>query len=313
MTDEAPVIAIVGPTAVGKSALALEIARRVGGEIMTADSRQVYRYMDVGTAKPTAAERAMAPHHMLDLVEPGDTYTAGRYREEGTRVLARLATSGTPALVAGGTGFYIRSLLDGMLPPAVEPNPELRKVLRALAADAGPHALHSRLAELDPTSAARIHPHNVPRLVRALEIIDALGGPIPSRQGREVPALYIGLTMDRVRLRMRSDQRVLAQMESGLVEETALLLAMGYDPASPALTGFGYAQMVAYLTGSMTRDVAIMAYQQATRAYIRRQMTWFRANSSINWIDAEGCPIDEAMRLITAWTSRAVPRDAPPA
>lgn len=300
MSSSAPVVAIVGPTAVGKSRLALEVATRLGGEIVTADSRQVYRYMDIGTAKPVPAERAAVPHHMLDLVEPNDVYTAGRFRMEGTRVLDRLAAQAVPALVTGGTGFYVRTLLEGLAPPAVPPDAELREALRALVAAEGAEALHRRLAARDPVSAARIHPRDVPRVVRALEIVEGTGERVAPVHFDERPALYVGLTMDRAQLHQRADRRIVQQMESGLVEETRLLLAMGYDPTSPALAGFGYAQMVAYLRGDVTLDEAVRLYQAATRRYIHRQMTWFRGNPHIHWMEAGDRTLDAVLQLIRA-------------
>jgi tRNA dimethylallyltransferase len=299
------IVAIVGPTAVGKSALALHLAQQFGGEIVTADSRQVYRYMDIGTAKPTPHDQAVLPHWMIDLVEPSEVYTAGRYRAEGERVLRRLAAEGRPAFVAGGTGFYIRALLDGVRLPQVEPDTALRARLREEAEQQGAEALWRRLEEIDPRSAARIHPNNLPRTIRALEVTEKLGAPVPSpAAGRRYPVLYIGVTMDRSRLHGIADRRVLSQVDSGLADETRLLLAMGYDSSSPALDGFGYRQMVAYLEGRSTLDQAIRDYQTATRRYIRRQMTWFRSDPRIRWLDAAESPVDRATALARTWLDR---------
>jgi tRNA dimethylallyltransferase len=296
------IVAVVGPTAVGKSALALQLAREFGGEIVSADSRQVYRYMDIGTAKPTAAERAVVPHRMIDLVEPSEVYTAALYRSEAERVLARLEAERRPAFVVGGTGFYVRALLDGLALPEVAPDPGLRRRLYQEAEIQGAEALWRRLENADPVSAARIHPHNLPRTVRALEVVEKLGGPVPSgsRESRW-SALYIGLTMDRERLNAVADARVVAQVNEGLVEETRLLLAMGYDPASPALDGFAYRQMTAHLQGRMTLPEAITDYQAATRRYIRRQRTWFRREPRIRWFDREHADAREISREVRAW------------
>ena len=281
------VIVIVGPTAVGKSALSLRLAERFGGEIVTADSRQVYRYMDIGTAKPTPQERVLVSHRMIDLVDPSQVFTAATYREEGERVLHRLAAEGRPAFVAGGTGFYVRALLDGLSLPPVPPDPELRARLRREAATLQSPALWQRLEQVDPASAARIHPNNLPRIIRALEVVETLGGPVPrSRPAPRHDALYIGLTMDRQRLHAIADARVREQVRAGLVEETQLLLTMGYSPAGPALDGFGYREIIAHIGGHLSLEEAIEGYQTATRRYIRRQMTWFRADTRIRWFDA---------------------------
>lgn len=299
------IIALVGPTAVGKSALALRLADEFGGEIVTADSRQVYRYMDIGTAKPTAAERVLVSHRMIDLVEPSQIYTAELYRQEGQRVLARLQAEGRPAFVSGGTGFYIRTLLDGIQLPEVPPDPYFRAQLYAEAGREGPEALWQRLSDVDPRSAARIHPNNLPRTVRALEVIDRLRGTVPlPNAGKELPALYVGLRMERAKLHAIADARVLAQVDAGLVEETRLLLSMGYDRSLPALDGFGYRQMLAHLDGRMTLAEAITDYQAATRRYIRRQMTWFRADRRIHWLDAEESSPNQAASLVRSWLDR---------
>jgi tRNA dimethylallyltransferase len=296
-------VVIVGPTAVGKSALALALAERFQAAILTADSRQVYRYMDIGTAKPSREEQARVPHYMLDLVEPSEVYSAGRFALEGQRVLDRLEEENRISLVVGGTGFYIRALLQGLSLPPVAANPEYRSTLLEEAKVRGADALHKRLAELDPASAARIHPSNVPRVVRALEIIDALGGPVPvpGPAPDRRPALYLGLTMDRSELRRVVDRRVLGQMDAGLLEETRLLLSMGYDPASPALDGFGYRQMIAYLRGEHGLDEAVRSYQTATHQYVRRQMTWFRSDPRIRWLPAGPDLRQRATSVISDW------------
>jgi tRNA dimethylallyltransferase len=281
-----PIVVLAGPTAVGKSQLALQIAEQFGGEIVTADSRQVYRYMDIGTVKPTRSEMARVRHHMIDLIQPDEQYSAQRFREEGLRVLRGIAARGRIAVVAGGTGFYLRALLDGMVLPAVPPNEIFREELREVARVHGSQALHARLAQADPVSARRIHPHNAPRLVRALEIVEALGGPIPvGKPTDELRALRLGLTRDRSDLHAIADARVLHQIENGMVDETRDLLAMGYVSNSVALSGLGYREMVSYLEGRSSLDGAIADYQAATRRYIRRQYTWFNADKRIRWFD----------------------------
>jgi tRNA dimethylallyltransferase len=281
-----PIVVLAGPTAVGKSRVALQVAEEFGAEIVTADSRQVYRYMDIGTAKPTRSELARVRHHMIDLIQPDELYSAHRFREEGLRVLRGIAARERIAVVAGGTGFYLRALLDGMAVPAVPPNEALREELRQVARSHGSQTLHARLAETDPVSARRIHPHNLPRLVRALEIVQTLGEPVPAGSPTDaLPALHLGLTMDRSALHAAADARVLQQIEWGMVDETRDLLAMGYASNSVALSGLGYREMVAYLDGRSSLDQAVAEYGAATRRYIRRQYTWFNGDKRIRWFD----------------------------
>lgn len=297
-----PIIAIVGPTAVGKSALALELARQLDACIVSADSRQVYRYMDIGTDKPSLQIQAEVRHYMIDVADPSDAYSVQRYTREGHRVLRRLAHEGRPALVVGGTGFYIRGLLDRVQLPEVEPNSELRAHLRHEAKVHGPQVLHARLTELDEASARRIHPMNTPRLIRALEIVQAIGGPVPpSTSAGPLPALMIGLWLERDELRARADRRIEQQISAGLAEEAALLLQMGYSPDLPSLDGFGYRQMIAYTRGEVNLETAVAEYKVATHKYIRRQLTWFRADERIHWLSAAKDPPQRALSLIEPW------------
>jgi tRNA dimethylallyltransferase len=296
------IIALVGPTASGKSRLALQLAQELDAEIVCADSRQVYRYMDIGTAKPSRQDRALVPHSMLDLVEPGDAYSAKRYGDEGRRVLKKIAHTQRVAFVVGGTGFYMRMLLEGLAVPSIPPNEDLRHRLVEEAKQIGSPQLHRRLQILDPASAERIHPNNLPRLIRALEIVEQSGAPVArSEPAEDIPACYVGLAVDRDRLREAIDFRVLDQVRSGLVEETYMLLSMGYSPSSPALSGFGYRQMVAYLQNRVSLDQAIADYQAATRQYARRQMTWFRQNRNITWVPGGVSAVGEARNLVRRW------------
>lgn len=261
--------------------------------------------MDVGTAKPTRAEQALAPHYMIDLVSPDDVYSAQRFAEEGRRVLAAIAAEERMALVTGGTGFYIRALLDGQVLPEVPPNPELRERLMIRAKDEGGLVLHAELAAVDPTSAQRIHPHNLPRVIRALEIVEALGTPVPvGGWGVTVPALYLGLTMSRPLLHRVADARVHRQVVEGLVAETRRLLEMGYRPDLAAMQGFGYRQMVAHVQGRLSLDQAVEEYKAATRQYIRRQMTWFNRDTRIHWLEAGETAFDHALSLLEEWRTK---------
>jgi tRNA dimethylallyltransferase len=302
MPEFSPVVAIVGPTAVGKSRLAMELARVFDGEIVSADSRQVYRYMDIGTDKASCADRAEVSHHMIDVAAPDDVYSAQRFRVEAERVLRRLAAQRRVAFIVGGTGFYIRALLDSLLLPPVEPIPALRRRLEREASAGGSDALHRRLAERDPTSAARIHPKNLPRLIRALEIVEQTGKPVPAELSKtSIPALYLGLRRDRRELWRLADQRALEQVRAGLPEETRLLLEMGYDAGLPSMQGFGYKQMVAYLRGTMTLADALAGYRLAQHRFIRRQMTWFGGDERIAWLDAGDAVERRAREMVSEW------------
>lgn len=295
-------VVLVGPTAVGKSRLALQLAQEFGADILTADSRQVYRYMDIGTAKPSRVEQAAVRHYMLDLVAPDEGYSAERFRREGLGVLRRIAADGRVAIVAGGTGFYLRALLDGPAVAKTPPDPAIRARLQAELADHGSHALHRRLVELDPASANRVHPHNIPRLIRALEVVEQTGRPVPPiSAGISVPALYLGLRMDRHSLWEVANRRVIAQFEAGLAGETEALLAMGYTAEMPPLAGFAYRQALDYLAGRRSLEQSIAEYQLATRQYIGRQMTWFRQDHRITWLESESGAFGRARQLISSY------------
>jgi tRNA dimethylallyltransferase len=282
-------LVIIGPTASGKTALALALAERLGGEIVSADSRQVYRLMDIGTAKPTAAERARAPHHLLDVVWPDEPYTVAQYQADATRAIADIWQRGLLPLLVGGTGLYVRAVVDGLAIPAVSPRPALRAELEAEAAAQGPGALHARLATLDPATAATIDPMNARRLVRALEVCLTTGRPLAAQRGvRPTPyrPLLLGLNTARATLYAWADGRVEAMLAAGLVGEVEALVARGYGWDLPAMSGVGYREMGAYLRGELGLAEAAARMKLATHAYIRRQLTWFRRDPRIHWLDA---------------------------
>lgn len=294
------VIAIVGPTASGKSAVALRAAEAFGGEIVSADSRQVYRGMDIGTAKPTADEQARVRHHCIDLVEPGTRYDAARYQGDAIAALADLAARKTRAYVVGGTGLYVHALLDG-LPLAVRPtDAALRAELEARgAAGAGP-GLHAELARIDPEAAARVDPRNVRRVVRYLEIA-TLVGVVPLERTLGVAAARIGLDPPRAHLDTQIQARVRRMVDAGVLDETRALLARGLDPSLPSMTAHGYVHWAAYLRGEMTLEEAVLATAKDVRAYARRQMTWFRRDPLIEWIDPlRADPLATVRRLLAA-------------
>jgi tRNA dimethylallyltransferase len=278
------VVAIVGPTASGKSALALRAAERSGGEIVSADSRQVYRGMDVGTAKPTAAERRQVRHHCIDLVEPREPYDAARYQRDGRAALADIAARGKTAYVVGGTGLYVRALLDGLVLDAAPTDPELRASLEARVAAEGGATLHRELARIDPAAAERVDPRNERRVVRYLELA-LLAGRVPTERGAAIAARRIGLDPPRAWLDERIGARVRQMVDAGVLDETRGLLDAGLDPALPSMSGHGYVHWAAHLRGEATLVAAIAATAKDVRAYSRRQMTWFRRDPDIRWVD----------------------------
>lgn len=274
-------IAIVGPTASGKSALAIRVAERVGGEIVSADSRQVYRRMDIGTAKPTALERARVPHHLIDVADPGERYDVLRYQRDGRAALAAIRGRGHVALVVGGTGLYVRALLDGLDLASLPHDPAVRARLEL----EDPATLHERLGAIDPDAAARVDPRNRRRLVRYLEVAMIAGGPVARVRGAPMPALRIGLRPPREALIAAIDRRVRAMVDAGVLDETRALVARGIDPRLPSLSAHGYVHWATHLRGETDLETAIALTSRDVRAYSRRQMTWFRRDPAIRWFD----------------------------
>jgi tRNA dimethylallyltransferase len=275
------VIAIVGPTASGKSALAMRVAERLGGEIVTADSRQVYRGMDIGTAKPTAEERARVPHHLIDVVDPGERYDVLRYQRDGRAALAEIRARGRVALVVGGTGLYVRALLDGLDLGSLPHDAAVRARLES----EDPASLHERLRAIDPDAASRVDPRNRRRVVRYLEVATIAGGPVPRVRGASVAALRIGLRPPREVLIDRIDRRVREMVELGVLDEARALVARGVDPRLPSMSAHGYVHWAAHLRGEVDLENATLRTARDVRAYSRRQMTWFRRDAGIRWFD----------------------------
>jgi len=275
------VIAIVGPTASGKSALAMRVAERMGGEIVSADSRQVYRGMDIGTAKPTIEERARIPHHLVDIVDPGERYDVLRYQRDGRAALAGIRTRGRVALVVGGTGLYVRALLDGLELASLPHDPEVRARLES----EDPATLHERLRAMDPNAASRVDPRNRRRLVRYLEVATIAGGPVPRVRGAPLAALRIGLRPPREVLVATIERRVRDMVAQGVLDEARSLVARGIDPRLPSMSAHGYVHWAALLRGEIDLETAIARTARDVRAYSRRQMTWFRRDAAIRWFD----------------------------
>jgi tRNA dimethylallyltransferase len=274
------VIAIVGPTASGKSALALRVAERLGGEIVSADSRQVYRAMDIGTAKPTAAERARVRHHLIDVADPGERYDVLRYQRDARVALAEIRARRHAALVVGGTGLYVRALLDGLELASLPHDPAVRARLES----EDPATLHDRLRGIDPDAASRVDARNRRRLVRYLEVA-TIAGPVSRQRGASIAALRVGLRPPRAALVAAIERRVRDMVDAGVLDETRALVERGVDPRLPSMSAHGYLHWAAHLRGEVDLETAIALTARDVRAYSRRQMTWFRRDASIRWFD----------------------------
>ena len=300
MPDSAPqerlrVVVVAGPTASGKTSLALEWAERFGGEIVGADSQQVYRYMDVGTAKPSVEQRLRVPHHLIDVVDPDDAYNAGRYAVDASAAVAGIAGRGLAVFVVGGTGLYLRALLHG-LTIEVGRDPQRRAELEALHREAlasgDPHRLHQRLAKIDPTSAERLHPNDGVRIIRALEITELTGRPA-SESFRAAPAearyeaLQLVLDPGRDALGERIDRRCEAMMKQGLLQEVRDLRARGYGSELASMRAIGYRHLQPVVDGVEILANVVEEMKHDTRQFARRQRTWFRAVADAVWIDPE--------------------------
>jgi tRNA dimethylallyltransferase len=302
-----PLIVLVGPTASGKTSLALRLAEEFKGEIISCDSVAVYREMEIGTAKPSREERALIQHHMIDIAWPDEACTAGDYSRQAREALTGITERQHLPIVAGGTGLYLRALVDGLFPSPPR-KPGQRERLRKLATTRGPAYLHRMLTRLDPTAAAAIHVNDVPKVIRAIEVSIAADQPLTQQwqKGRDALTgyriLYLGLNPPRSRLYERINQRAAAMFDRGLVEETERLIAR-YGVECRPLTSLGYAEATAVLQNEITREQAIAQAQQGHRNYAKRQLTWFRREPNMHWL--EGCGGDEdvtsqALQLVSA-------------
>ncbi len=310
-----PLIVIVGPTAAGKTALAVRLARDVGGEIVSADSRQVYRGMDVGTAKATPQEQALVPHHLIDVVDPDETLGLAQFQEMAYAAIDDVLARARVPFLVGGTGQYVMAVVEGWRVPRVPPDEVLRRDLYRQAKEEGAEALHNRLRTLDPGAAERIDPRNVRRVIRALEVCLTTGRPISEQQGKSPPPyriLMIGLTMARPQLYQRIDERVERMIEAGLEDEVRRLLAEGYGFELPAMSGVGYGQFAPYMTGEAALVDVVREIKRATRRFVRHQSNWFRRDDPrICWFDTMPDPYDAALDLICEFLSRGKTPVAP--
>jgi tRNA dimethylallyltransferase len=282
----AELLALVGPTACGKTALALELAARCPIEVVSADSRTVYRWMDIGTAKPTLAEQTQVPHHLIDVVDPDEAYSLAQYQQQARAAIARVYERGRLPVLVGGAGLYVSAVCDGLRLPNVPPDPEFRAQLEARAAREGWQVLQAELARVDPESAARIEPRNVRRVIRALEVQHVTGVPFTHLQQRDQPPfkpILVGLEVERPELDRRIDARIDAWLNAGFVDEVRGLLARGYDERLPSMSGIGYREIARVLRGELALDNAVIEMKHATHRYARRQLTWFRRDARIRW------------------------------
>jgi tRNA dimethylallyltransferase len=296
-------LVIVGPTGVGKTELAVRLAQRFNGEIVSADSRQTYRTMDIGTAKPTVEQRALAPHHLIDVVEPDQTLTAAEFQSLAVQAIQEIGDRGKLPMLVGGTGLYVRVVTEGFSIPRVAPDPELRARLIEETPDAA--ALHLRLAALDPAAAARIDARNVRRVLRALEVCLTTGCPISDQQERgpsRFRELRLGLTMPRSALYARIDARVNRMVADGLVDEVRRLVARGYSWELAAMSAVGYREIGSFLRGELRLAEAIRQIQTSTHRYVRQQYNWFHLDDPrIRWMDASSRSFEVAAEIMTAW------------
>jgi tRNA dimethylallyltransferase len=288
---EQPLIVLLGATATGKTSLAIHLAQQLNGEIISADSRQIYREMDIGTAKATPEQQRAIPHHLIDVVNPDETLSAAEYQRLAQDTIEGIHARGKLPFLVGGTGQYLTMLTEGWAPPAVAPDEALRVELEAYAAQYGAEALHARLRHIDSAAAQAIHPNNVRRAVRALEVYTITGQPFSQQQHKAPPPYRItllGLTMDREALYRRADARVDQMMADGLLMEVQDLLNKGYDRTLPSMTGLGYAEMCTHLLDGESLESAIQRTKHNTHDFIRRQEIWFRGHDrGIVWHNGE--------------------------
>jgi tRNA dimethylallyltransferase len=284
-------LAIVGPTATGKTEVAILLAEAIGGEIVSADSMQVYRGMEIGTAKPSPEQLARVPHHLIDIIDPDAPFSVADYQERARGAIDGIRGRGRQPILVGGSGLYVRAVIDGLGFSMAPPDPELRRRLSEQAGTAGLAALHARLAQVDPEAAQRIHVNDKKRIIRALEVFEQTGLPISRLQDldRQHRARYntrqFGLTLARDELYRRIEARVDEMVRRGLVDEVKRLLDRGYGERHVSMKGLGYAQLTPFVRGECSPEEAVARLKRDTRRFAKRQLAWFRADPRIEWID----------------------------
>lgn len=302
---QAPLIVILGPTAIGKTDLAIQLALHFNGEIVGADSRQVYRLMDIGTAKPDAGQLAAVPHHLIDIADPDQTLSLAQYQDLAFAAIAHITERNRIPFLVGGTGQYLTAVEEGWSIPRVPPNPDLRARLEAEAIELGASALYARLAAIDPEYASKNHPNNTRRIIRALEVYLATGTPISVLQQKQPPPYRIcpiGLRLDRDILYPRADHRFDQMITAGFLDEVRHLLQLGYQANLPSMSALGYRELCAHLIDHLPIEQAIFQAKNATHDFIRRQEIWFRGHDNgIMWHNVENLDINHMKTLIQHW------------
>ncbi|MBZ0303791.1 MAG: tRNA (adenosine(37)-N6)-dimethylallyltransferase MiaA [Anaerolineae bacterium] len=308
MTGRMPLIVVLGPTAIGKTGLAMTLAHALEGEIIGADSRQIYRGMDIGTAKPTPDQQRLVPHQLIDMVAPDESFGLAQYQRLAYAAIDDAHRRRKLPLLVGGTGQYLTAVIEGWSIPEVRPNDALRIELEYFAAEHGSESLHQRLQRVDPAAAEGIHHRNVRRVIRALEVFMETGTPISQLQQKNRPPYAIrqyGLRLERAALYQRADQRLDDMLTAGFVDEVRQLLEKGYDRNLPSMSGLGYAQLAAHLLDGIALDDARLATCNATHDFIRRQLTWFRGHDTgIHWLDVEQINVQSVVTAIAEWRER---------
>jgi tRNA dimethylallyltransferase len=301
LSPKPKIIVICGATGIGKTSVGIELAERFGGEIVSADSMQIYRYMDIGTAKPTPAELAQVPHHMIDIVDPAEVYDAVQFSRQARARVAHIVKRNRIPFIVGGTGLYIKALLHGLF-QSQPVDPQIRNRLKQEAEENGSGFLFERLKEIDPAAAGRLHPNDSYRIIRALETIESSGKTISEHHQdhgfADDPfiALKIGLQMDRQKLYARIDQRVDMMLEAGLVEEVTKLLELGYTAELKSMQSIGYRHVVEFLDKKLPWDECVRTLKRDTRRFAKRQFTWFGADQQIQWYEPDR--LTEIVRLV---------------
>ncbi|MCL4561235.1 MAG: tRNA (adenosine(37)-N6)-dimethylallyltransferase MiaA [Chloroflexi bacterium] len=297
-----PLVILLGPTAVGKTEVAIQLALRLDGEIVSADSRLFYRGMDIGTAKPTPAQRNVVPHHLIDLVNPDEGLSLAVFQKLAQEAIGEIHARGKLPILVGGTGQYIRAVTEAWEPPALPPDLVLRRVLEGWATEIGPNELHARLMRLDPEAAQRIDARNLRRTLRAWEVILRSGRRFSEQRIRsksDDQILQIGLSRPRAELFERADERIDTMIGDGFVDEVRGLLAQGYSPELPPLSAIGYREIVEYLMGNITLEMAVNEMKRLTHKFIRRQATWFKASDpAIHWFEMGPKTVDTIVTFI---------------
>jgi len=297
-----PLILIVGPTAVGKTEIAIQLAERLNGEIVSADSRLFYRGMDIGTAKPTPEEQARVPHHLIDIANPDETLSLAVFQQKAREIIDDIHTRSKLPFLVGGTGQYVRAVTQGWTPPEVEPDEDLRNELERQKEEYGIYWLYEKLKDLDPEAAEKIDPRNYRRTIRALEVIMTTGKKFSEQRGQSDSTYHlvmIGLNRPREELYHRVDKRIEMMFANGFIDEVKGLLEKGYSPSLPTMSAIGYRECVSVIKAELTEEQAKVQIRHATRVYVRRQANWFKeTDPNIRWFKVEDGVIEKIERYI---------------